>query len=384
MPTERIQSVNSDRIVWCCNDRGITPDELAITVHIPESTMQRLFAGEDALTFNQLKKVAEFFGRGVLFFLDPNPVDAASVHTAQFRTIANQKADLSPKVKNIIERVEKQRDVYLNLRQSSRSLDAHPAFDPPDMTGIDIAVAASRTRAWLSLAIQTSFDSYREALERKGILVFRSNGYTGKWQIPKDDPILGFNLYDENCPVIFVKKQYPSQQSFTLMHELGHVLLHRTSSIDDAGDLEAHAGRERDANAFAGHVLVPTDFLRSIRDRERPRLVQDFDDWLSTQRRAWGVSAEVILRRLHDVGRLTRDQYQAYRRWREGVPRQDDERGNRKYRYREPKHVFGDPFVLTVLEALNSQKVTLNKASTYLDGLKIQDLHRLENFYAGL
>lgn len=360
------------------------PIELAAMLSIPGSTLERLLAGQESLTFNQLKKIAEFFGRGVLFFLDPSPVDAANVHTPQFRTIANQKTDLSPKVKTLIERVEKQRDIYLNLRESSRSLDEQPTFDPPDIANLDIAAAADRTREWLALTAQNTFDTYREAIERQGILVFRSNGYNGKWQIPKDDPILGFNLFDEICPVIFIKKQYPTQQSFTLMHELAHVLLHRTSSIDDAQDLQAHAGRERDANAFAGRVLVPAQFLSSIRDRERPHSVGDFDDWLLTQRRAWGVSAEVILRRLHDAGRLTQAQYQAYRTWRQGVPGQVEDGGNRSYRHREPKHIFGDHFVLTVLDALNSQNVTLNKASSYLDGLKIQDLHRLEAYYASL
>ena len=54
------------------------------------------------------------------------------------------------------------------------------------------------------------------------------------------------------------------------------------------------------------------------------------------------------------------------------------------YRYREPKHVFGDTFVRTVLDALNARHITLAKASSYLDSLKIKDLHQLENFYAGL
>jgi Zn-dependent peptidase ImmA (M78 family) len=240
-----------------------------------------------------------------LFFLDPNPVDATTVHIPQFRTIANQKSDLSQRVKALIERVERQRDIYLNLRESSRSLDQHPTFNPPDITGLSVAEAAVHTRTWLALGAQNTFDSYREAIERQGILVFRSNGYNGKWQIPKDDPILGFNLFEETCPLIFIKKQSPSRESFTLMHELAHVLLHRTSSIDDIEDLYAHAGRERDANAFAGHVLVPTEFLSSIHDRNRPKSVEDFDEWLLSQRRAWGVSAEVILRCLHDVGRLT-------------------------------------------------------------------------------
>ncbi len=65
------------------------------------------------------------------------------------------------------------------------------------------------------------------------------------------------------------KLAWESQQSFTLMHELGHLLLHKTSSIDDECDLQSHQGQERDANAFAGHLLVPDSFLASIRDAEQ-------------------------------------------------------------------------------------------------------------------
>ena len=53
------------------------------------------------------------------------------------------------------------------------------------------------------------------------------------------------------------------------------------------------------------------------------------------------------------------------------------------YRYREPKHVFGDTFVRTVLDALNARHITIAKASSYLDSLKIKDLHQLEDLYAG-
>ncbi|HJT65064.1 MAG TPA: ImmA/IrrE family metallo-endopeptidase [Pyrinomonadaceae bacterium] len=383
MTIERIHSINPDRIVWCCSDRGITPWELADELGISESTMQKVLRREDGMTFPQLQRMGEYFGRGVLFFLEDGPVDARKVYTAQFRTLANQKPELSPKVKAIIERVEKQRDVYLNLRESLRNQEFH-SFDPPEnMTQLSTLEAAAHARRWLGLGEQNTFDSYRTAVEARGILVFRSNGYSGKWQIPKDDPILGFTLFDPVCPVIFVKKQWESQQSFTLLHELGHVLLHKTSSIDDESDFQSHAGKEREANAFAGQVLVPDRFLGLIDDRDRPDSVPEYDNWLKSQRKTWGVSTEVILRRLLDSGRLTGSQYNGYRRWRSKI-KAEPSTGTREYRHREPKHVFGDTFVLTVLEALNARYVTLAKASTYLDSLKIQDLHKLERYYASL
>ena len=58
------------------------------------------------------------------------------------------------------------------------------------------------------------------------------------------------------------------------------------------------------------------------------------------------------------------------------------EDGTRMYRHREPKHIFGDRFVRTVLNSLSARRITLSKASGYLDGLKIADVHELERHYA--
>jgi len=381
---ERIQSINLERIDWCLADRGMARDALAREVDIAPATLAKVFEGKAGLTFNQLRKLADYFGRGTLFFLAPGPVDEAAVHTLQFRTLANQKPEMSARVKLLIERVERQRAIYLALRDE---LDAEEimCFSPPDLSGLDIPNAARAVRIWLGLADQNDFNSYRAALEGRGLLVFQSNGYNGKWQIAKESPILGFSLYDPICPVIVVKKQDSNaRQSFTLMHELGHLLLHKTSSIDDEGDLHAHGGGEQEANAFAGHLLVPDGFLQSILDHERPLEVAGFDDWLAPQRKAWGVSGEVILRRLTDVGRLPREQYAAYRHWWANRPIQEEGKGSRAYRNHEPKHIFGDGYVRTVLDALNSRRISLAKASTYLDNLKISDLHKLERYYAGI
>ncbi len=380
---EHITSINPKRIDWCCADYGITPADLASEVDIAPTSMERVMANHEGMTFIQLSKVAKYFGRGVLFFLEDGPVDEAKVHTTQFRTLANQKSELSPDLKKLIERVEKQREVYVSLLEDLDETERQQ-FSPPDVPSNDPRKAAAIVRKWLALADTNSFDKYREAVEAKGILVFRSNGYNGQWQIPKESPILGFTLYDSICPVIVIRKQpWDTQQSFTLMHELGHLLLHKSSSIDDDQDMFSAQGLEREANAFAGNLLVPDEVLLGVNDTERPEDVSQYDRWLELQRKTWGISGEVILRRLLDTGRLTQSEYTAYRQWRTKSGIQRNESGNRKYRYREPKHVFGDTFVRTVLDALNTRQITLAKASSHLDNLKIKDLHKLENMYAG-
>lgn len=380
---ERIQSVNLARIDWCCADQGITPHELAREIGISPASFDRVMAGEVGLTFNQLRKLAAFFGRGTLFFMEPGPVNETKVHSPQFRTLSNRKPELSHRLKLLIERVEHQRAIYLALREELDPTEV-VRFSPPDLAGLGIPEAASRVRAWLGLGNRNNFDTYRQAIEARGLLVFRSNGYNGKWQIAKESPIIGFSLYDPECPVIVVKKQdTDTRQSFTLMHELGHLFIHRASSIDDEDDLYSAEGDEREANAFAGHLLVPDRFLLEIRDIERPLDEAEFDVWLEPQRRAWGVSGEVILRRLMDAGRLPSEAYLAYRRWSQQRPLPEKEGGSREYRSREPRHIFGDGYVRTVLEAMNARRITLAKASSYLDNLKISDLHKLERFYAG-
>lgn len=381
---ERIQSINPDRIAWCCADLGITLEQLAAETGISAAAMEHVMVGKDGMTFNQLRKLAGYLGRGVLFFLEEGTVDEEQVHSPQFRTLANQKPELSASLKALIERVERQREVYLSLREDLDDAD-HPRFAPPVLPADDLRVAARVARQWMGLGEQNNFDTYREALESRGVLVFRSNGYAGKWQIAKNNPILGFSLYDENCPVIVVKKQdWDTRQSFTLMHELGHLLLHKTSSIDDERDMESHRGHEREANAFAGYLLVPDSFLAGINDAERPEDVSGYDHWLGEQRRAWGVSGEMILLRLLDAGRLPQSRYEAYRRWAEESVIEVSDGGNREWRHREPRHIFGDTFVRTVLDSLYARHITLAKASSYLDNLKIKDLHQLERYYAGI
>lgn len=279
--------------------------------------------------------------------------------------------------------MEKQREVYLSLLEE-RDESERVRFTPPELEGKTVSEKALIVRKWLGLHDVNDFDSYRAALETVGILVFRSNGYSGKWQIPKENPILGFTLYDPDCPVIVIKKQFSERrQTFTLMHELGHLILHKSSSIDDEHDLQSHKGREQEANAFAGHLLVPDVFLGTISDAERPDEVSQFDEWLERPCKDLGVSCEVILRRLLDAGRLPEREYSAFRQWQATLVLPQRDGGSRQYRHREPVHVFGDTFVRTVLDALNNRQITISKASNYLDSIKIKDLHSLERYYAG-
>ncbi len=382
---ERIDLINPDRLRWCCEDRGITTAELAEAVGVSSNIMAKVMAGELGLTFKKLQDVAKFFGRGVLFFIGKGPVDEQAIHTPQFRTLANQKPGLSPEVKALIERAERQRQVFLDLREDMDADDL-PRFRPPAaVDGRPPVEAAEVVRGWLKLGDQNDYATCRREIEAKGVLVLMAVGYFGDWRLPKEASVAGFSIYHVRCPIILVKKHSnEGRQLFTLAHELGHLVLHRSSFIDEEGDFYKRQGREREANVFAGHLLVPDVLLAKIDDSQRPDDAASLYEWLRPWVNRWGVSAEMILLRLLEAKRVTQDVYDAYRQWRAGIPLPDDDGGNRQYRHREPLHLFGERYVRTVLDSYHGNRISLNKASGFLDNLKIDDVHKLEEHVAGI
>ncbi|MBT2767821.1 ImmA/IrrE family metallo-endopeptidase [Stenotrophomonas sp. ISL-67] len=382
---ERIANINWHRIQWCCAERHITTEELAAAIDVSHSLFAALERGEAALTYNQLRRMASYFGRGVLFFLEHGPVNPEKVFTNGFRTLANQKVDMESALKRIIERAEWQREAYLSLRADIGD-DAVEDFDPPTLTGMGPQRAVAGVRDWLGLDGVSTFEGYRQAIERKGILVFRTNGYQGKWQVPKSSSVLGLAIYHEAFPLIVVRKaRFESRQTFTLIHELAHILLHKDSVIDEDADLSERQseGREREANQFAAQLLVPDALAANINVREMPTEASEFDAWLAPWRKVTGASSEVHLLRLLALGRISRDAYDDYKAWQSGQSLDESDGGTRMYRYREPKHIFGDGYVRTVLTALNQKRISLTRASRFLDGLKLNDLHKLESYCAG-
>lgn len=385
---ERAQNINPERIIWSCQEFGITPDILSTQLKISRENFNKTLNGEDGITVNQLRKIARYFERGLLFFLEEEPVNEETIHSPQFRTLNSQKPFLSPELKVLIERIEKQREIYLNLLDD---LGIEEEFDwnrfrLPSNSIQDIKQSANRIRNWLGFTERETFNSYRSKVESKGIFVFLTNGYRGKWQIAKDDPVRGFSLFYPKYPIITIKKQQSERpQTFTLIHELGHLLLHRDGFIDENEDLYSNQGKEKIANEFAGNVLAPDEYLRQIDLDGFPYdEISVCDDYLNEYCQRWGVSAEVILRRLLNEGILENSYYQKYRAWREGLPQTYLSGGSRTTRFKEPIRMFGVRFVDTVLNAYHENRITLAKASTYLDNIKITDIHKLEQVHGSL
>lgn len=84
---------------------------------------------------------------------------------------------------------------------------------------------------------------------------------------PDQQNISGFYDFEEQA--IFVnKEEYPLRQTFTIAHELGHKILHREWAKSSEyrmlmrdQDYNGDEPHEKEANAFAAHLLVPRFLL---------------------------------------------------------------------------------------------------------------------------
>ena len=379
-------AINPNRLQWCMNTAEVDLDGLSLDVHIAKQTLEQVMENQEALSVNQLEKIANYFKRSLLFFLDPNEASEEKIYSPQFRTINNQKPINSPKLRAFIERVEKQRNIYIGLMEDLEeplNKDWHPNIN---WNIKDIKSVSANVRQWLNISVSDDFDAMRQAVENKGIMVIVSNSYNGKWQIDKDNPVRGFSLYYDILPVIVVKKQLSKgAQAFTLMHELAHLLLHRKSSIDDEDDFHSYQGLEKEANEFAGNLLIPDDFLNKLNVEKLLNLeITEYDNYLSDYKRRWCVSGEAILVRLLINNQISQQHYQSYKNYKNQQTVKESQKEAtqipRTYRHREPMNVFGKPFVYAVFDSLHNRKITLAKASTYLDNLKISDVRQLERY----
>ncbi|WP_113384945.1 ImmA/IrrE family metallo-endopeptidase [Rhizobium mayense] len=117
----------------------------------------------------------------------------------------------------------------------------------------------------------------RELLEEAGvehppvnpISMAREHGLNVKFVSFSGDFAQVSGFYDPDEEAIYINKnESPLRQTFTIAHELGHALLHKEWAASDGykvfwRDPERNNDdpHEKEANAFAAHLLVPRNLL---------------------------------------------------------------------------------------------------------------------------
>jgi len=112
-------------------------------------------------------------------------------------------------------------------------------------------------------------------------------------------------MADDLAPLVFINgADTKSAQMFTLAHELAHIWLGQ-SAVSDAQAVRVPEQKvERWCNQVAAELLVPLDRMQQEYNKAAHLLEE-----VSRLARRFKVSTLVILRRIHDAGGLTEEQF---------------------------------------------------------------------------
>ncbi len=354
----RVENINKDILFQYRNQIGLSLSEVAKKV----TKIAAIEQGEQKPTFKQLDTLSELYKVPRWVFISDRLPEKYQFDKAvpAFRQFADSNADVfsDHKVRGLTARVERFRDMITELYEDMG--DTVPAFNPPKVIKSATSdYAAQQVRNWLKLSNERyDFAEWKEKLEEKGIFVFMTSRYKD-WSYIDKALFRGLTIYHPRLPIIIINDSDAKKaQSFTLFHELGH-LLRKESAIDD---WEEHLNQEVEkwCDELAGNVLMPAEQIRSA--------VDNIDDLDAVKRiaRDFRVSSYACLVRLRQMQIVDQNTYKEfesqlkdeYRKLQEKL--KESESGPHRNRPQEILNQYGHIYTKAVFQAYHNQEIGLH------------------------
>ena len=339
---------------------------------------------ESSPTYVQLERLAyKIYKRPVAVFFFPSPPSEPDLKQ-EFRTLPEFEIDnLSPDTRYHL-RLARALQLSLEELNQGSNQSEHKIFDEVEIALEKPREAAGAIRDFLgvTLTMQRSWASndealkmWRSAVEDKGVFVFKNSF--------KQEEISGFSITDKEFPVIYLNNSTAkARQIFSLFHELCHVILH-TNSISkfDESHYDSLADAERSleqyCNRVAAEILIPAgDFNDQIAG------VSNFgDDEVSALASRYRVSREAVLRRVMDIGLVSRDYYLTKaKEWMDAASGGSRPGGNY---YATRATYLGQAYLSLVFARLYQGRISRDETADYL-GVKSKNLPGLEELAVGV
>jgi Zn-dependent peptidase ImmA (M78 family) len=211
-------------------------------------------------------------------------------------------------------------------------------------------------------------------IEQAGVLVFVLSGAHHQVEL---EEMRGFAIAEQPLPAIVVNgRDRRSARTFTLMHELAHVLLGQSAIENELEPGDAIPAPERRietfCNSVAAAVLMPATALLDhpiVVAKHRTNTAWSNEEIAAVARR-FGVSRLALLVRLVTLSRVTQSYVQEKRREydrqrEEGDSDEKESGGFAPYQYQVLGHL-GRGFTRLVLQGYNANRLTLSATSGYL------------------
>ncbi|MFN7961726.1 MAG: XRE family transcriptional regulator [Thermoanaerobaculia bacterium] len=370
-------------LVWGRESTGLDLEAAAKKLQVSPERLSAWEGGAQRPTVKQLRKIARVYRRPIaVFYLPRPPKDFQAMH--DFRRLPGEVAGgLSPELAFEIRWAQDRREIALELHQ--RLYGRAPRFALRADLANDPEKLSESIRAELGVTLGEQFrlrhpygpfNYWRTAIENYHSLVFQMSGV-------EPSEARAFSVSELPLPAIVVNiKDSPRARCFSLLHELTHILL-RTGGLCDLNDRSARAGEdlkvEAFCNAVAGAALVPADALLAEPLVRRQASFEWHDSEIESLSGRFGVSQEVILRRLLALGRTTEHFYASKRlQYLERFRSQEGrEAGGFAPPFRMALSRAGDRFARTVLASYYQDEITASDVAEFLD-VGLQHLDKIE------
>mgnify|MGYP000219495595 CR=1 FL=1 len=377
-------------LVWARETLGFDMDRAAKAAGVSPEKVKEWESGTSKPTLRQLEKLADLYRQPLISFFQDDHPEELDLPT-DYRVIhSGDDVSLAPETIIAIGEARWRQSVAESLR---REMDINISFRPLRAENqIDAESLAEKARKRLDVTeekqalwakdYRNTFKRWRELLEDAGILVF-------KFDFPRRNT-RAFALTAKLAPVITVSaNDFQNAMIFSLFHELAHLLLNQSSTCNDL-EFRSKASSHNDkieifCNRFAGAFLVPAESLlqhRSVRNQFLHSLEENRIQELAHH---FGVSCEVILRRLVILDYLDISFYKKWKNeqdeyWKEREPVKKGGGGKDTYKYTVISSQ-GNAYIDTVLNAYSENIISLSEASEYL-AVKAKYVHELQEFLA--
>jgi Zn-dependent peptidase ImmA (M78 family) len=374
-------------LTWARSSAGLSIEEAARSLQTKPAKVAAWEVGDASPSMSQLRKMAATYKRLLSDFYLPKPPDEEPL-PHDFRRLPGEVALRYSRVLRYHLRQAWQRrvlaiDLAAELELEMPVLTQGILQDgEPEEIGAKVRdllkVPLSLQKTWRDP--RKSYNSWRARIEDAGALVFQVAGV-----MPKE--ILGFSIKERPLPVIAVnRKLAPNGRTFTLLHELAHVLLDESAICDiDEDELRPPEEQHKEVlcNAIAAAALVPREALLAddLVTAHPANLGEWADHELDSLARTFSVSSHVILRRLLTEGRTTKAFYAAsHDRWRtmleqpKGGADSDD-----KFRRNMPQEVVSDlgrRFTSLILDSYENSRMSLSDVSRFL-GIRAEGVQKV-------
>ncbi len=299
-------------ITWARERCGLTIDDLADKMKKDTGEIEMWEDGRQSPSYASLEKLAYTYLKiplAVFYFPEPPKIDDPK---KKFRRLPD--AELSRLSPDTLYKIRLGQAYQESLSELLADMEPkRRIFKEINSRRYSATELAGGVRQYLGISIEKQFSfrssekafkAWRHAVEETGVFSFKDT--------IKDKFISGFSLMHDQYPIIFINNSNAhTRQTFTLIHELGHILF-GVSGVTDADESyikymnPQEQSLETRCNQFAAELLVPKNaFQQEVHVFHSKGFAV-----IPELAKKYSVSREVILRRLLEEGEVSRDDYE--------------------------------------------------------------------------